>query len=336
MSRTPGVARRRPHHPRAARRHRGGDGRLGVAGRRRRVVRRARRRGAAADRPRLRARPRHVAVRRPRCGPGGADAGPDHGVLLPGHRRGHGPRATSGCGSAPTPTACSGWSPRAGLQVRQVARSVVRPPDDGRLAATLLVAAAHLRRPQRAGVLRRRRAGAPTGRASVPMTGAAAFYRDAGPPRCGSGRSTGPTAARCATCSAPRSTSLGLDDFVRGVVAREMPASWEPAAVQSQAVAARTYAAFERAANAGRAWHTCDTTSCQVYGGVAAEHPRGRRGRAGHRAPGPDLRRQARLHAVLLQQRRLDQGGEPALPRRQGRPLRRVRRATPTTPGAPP
>ncbi len=49
-----------------------------------------------------------------------------------------------------------------------------------------------------------------------------------------------------------------------------MPASWSPEAVRAQAVAARTYAAYERDHRAGP---LCDTTSCQVYGGVAAEHP---------------------------------------------------------------
>lgn len=66
---------------------------------------------------------------------------------------------------------------------------------------------------------------------------------------------------------------VGLDNLVRGVVAAEMPASWEKAAVRSQAVAARTYALFEREANASRSYDTCDTTSCQVYGGVGAENP---------------------------------------------------------------
>ena len=65
---------------------------------------------------------------------------------------------------------------------------------------------------------------------------------------------------------------LALDAYVRGVVAREMPASWSAAALQAQAVAARTYAAYDRAHTpAGRAYQTCDSTSCQVYGGVAAE-----------------------------------------------------------------
>ncbi len=67
---------------------------------------------------------------------------------------------------------------------------------------------------------------------------------------------------------------LGLDDYVKGVIPREMPASWRPAAVRAQAVAARTYAAFDRAAHPTRYYDTCDTTSCQVYGGVGDEDSR--------------------------------------------------------------
>jgi len=66
---------------------------------------------------------------------------------------------------------------------------------------------------------------------------------------------------------------LRLEDYLRGVVPREVPALWEPAAVQAQAIAARTYAAYERAHPRSSTHHTCDTTSCQVYGGVADEHP---------------------------------------------------------------
>jgi stage II sporulation protein D len=65
---------------------------------------------------------------------------------------------------------------------------------------------------------------------------------------------------------------IGLQNYLRGVVAREMPAGWSAAALQAQAVAARTYAAYERShAPAGRTYQTCDSTSCQVYGGAAAE-----------------------------------------------------------------
>lgn len=64
-----------------------------------------------------------------------------------------------------------------------------------------------------------------------------------------------------------------LDDYVKGVVPSEMPALWEPQAVQAQAVAARTYAVWSRQQNADRYYQICDTTACQVYSGVEAEHP---------------------------------------------------------------
>jgi SpoIID/LytB domain protein len=64
---------------------------------------------------------------------------------------------------------------------------------------------------------------------------------------------------------------VALDEYVRGVIADEMPASWRQQALRSQAVAARTYAANLRRAAGDRYYHICDTTSCQVYGGVAAE-----------------------------------------------------------------
>jgi SpoIID/LytB domain protein len=67
---------------------------------------------------------------------------------------------------------------------------------------------------------------------------------------------------------------VAIDDYIKGVVAREMPASWMPEALRAQAVAARTYGSWERAANANRHYQTCDTTSCQVYGGVSSEDSR--------------------------------------------------------------
>ena len=68
---------------------------------------------------------------------------------------------------------------------------------------------------------------------------------------------------------------VGLDGYLRGVLPREVVAStWPPATLQAQAVAARTYAAYERAhVPAGRHYDLCDTASCQVYGGASAEYP---------------------------------------------------------------
>jgi SpoIID/LytB domain protein len=61
-----------------------------------------------------------------------------------------------------------------------------------------------------------------------------------------------------------------METYLRGVVPAEMPASWEAAALRTQAVAARTYATFERAASpSGRPYQTCDSTACQVFHGYA-------------------------------------------------------------------
>ena len=80
-------------------------------------------------------------------------------------------------------------------------------------------------------------------------------------------------AARPTPTSTSRDTVnvVTLDEYVKGVVPREVYTSWRPAALQAQAVAARTYAAYQRAANKDRYYQICDTTSCQVYGGVDEE-----------------------------------------------------------------
>jgi stage II sporulation protein D len=66
---------------------------------------------------------------------------------------------------------------------------------------------------------------------------------------------------------------VALDDYVRGVIPREMPASWHQAALRAQAIAARTYASFEEGSSTNPVWQLCDTSACQVYGGRSAEYP---------------------------------------------------------------
>ena len=66
---------------------------------------------------------------------------------------------------------------------------------------------------------------------------------------------------------------LSLEKYLRGVVPQEVPALWHPDAVRAQAVAARTYAAYERRHPAARHYQFCDTSACQVYGGYSVEHP---------------------------------------------------------------
>ncbi len=62
---------------------------------------------------------------------------------------------------------------------------------------------------------------------------------------------------------------LPLDSYLRGVVPREMPASWQAAAVQAQAIAARTYARYEAEHSGADPYDICDSPNCQVYGGLA-------------------------------------------------------------------
>lgn len=66
---------------------------------------------------------------------------------------------------------------------------------------------------------------------------------------------------------------VSLENYLKGVVPLEIPASWSAAAVRAQAVAARTYASYERRHPQSSAYQICDTSSCQVYGGYSAEYP---------------------------------------------------------------
>jgi stage II sporulation protein D len=63
--------------------------------------------------------------------------------------------------------------------------------------------------------------------------------------------------------------AIGLDDYVRGVIAAEMPSSWSAEALKVQAVAARTYAITTSVG--GNGFDLYRDTRSQMYGGVAAE-----------------------------------------------------------------
>jgi stage II sporulation protein D len=63
--------------------------------------------------------------------------------------------------------------------------------------------------------------------------------------------------------------ALGLDDYVRGVISWEMPASWSMEALKAQAVAARTYAITTSVG--GNGYDLYPDTRSQMYGGVSAE-----------------------------------------------------------------
>ena len=131
------------------------------------------------------------------------------------------------------------------------------------------------------------------------------------------------------------------EEYLNGI--DEVPASWAPAALQAQAIAARTYAIKALAGGVSR-WCDChlyDDTRSQVYDGwdregQAAGAPGGL-GRPRHRAEplhrhGRHLRRRAhRRHLLLLRRRphreRRGRLVQPrALPAQRPRPLERPRR----------
>jgi stage II sporulation protein D len=67
---------------------------------------------------------------------------------------------------------------------------------------------------------------------------------------------------------------VGLDDYLKGLA--EVPGTWPVEALKAQAIAARTYALYERSrpvATAARALGAdiCATDACQVYAGLAKE-----------------------------------------------------------------
>jgi stage II sporulation protein D len=67
--------------------------------------------------------------------------------------------------------------------------------------------------------------------------------------------------------------AIGIDDYVRGVVTSEMPASWAAQGLDAQAIAARTYALTSDVG--GSAYQLYSDTRSQAYGGVRAETPQG-------------------------------------------------------------
>ena len=68
---------------------------------------------------------------------------------------------------------------------------------------------------------------------------------------------------------------LELEEYLRGVVPKEMgPELYgEIEALKAQTVAARTYAVRNLDEFAGEGFDICSTPRCQVYGGMAVEHP---------------------------------------------------------------
>ena len=68
---------------------------------------------------------------------------------------------------------------------------------------------------------------------------------------------------------------LPLEDYLAGVLARELYRNWAPATYRAQAIAARTYALYQmQTFGRDHAWDVTGGPNSQVYGGRAAETPR--------------------------------------------------------------
>jgi stage II sporulation protein D len=66
--------------------------------------------------------------------------------------------------------------------------------------------------------------------------------------------------------------AVGLEQYLAGVVAQEMPSSWPEEALKAQAVAARSYALSRRLT--GKGFDLYADVRSQVYGGIPGEHAR--------------------------------------------------------------
>lgn len=67
--------------------------------------------------------------------------------------------------------------------------------------------------------------------------------------------------------------ALSLQQYLYGVVPREMSADWHIEALKAQAVAARNYAIVNMNKHLEYGFNVCTTTDCQVYGGYDSEKP---------------------------------------------------------------
>ena len=64
---------------------------------------------------------------------------------------------------------------------------------------------------------------------------------------------------------------VDLENYLKGVVPSEMPASWEYEALKAQAIAARSFALANLGKQAKNGYDLKDNTEDQAYGGASAE-----------------------------------------------------------------
>jgi stage II sporulation protein D len=84
----------------------------------------------------------------------------------------------------------------------------------------------------------------------------------------GKGSYRGSLEVRASSSGLDAINALNIEDYVRGVVARESPSSWPLEALKAQAVAARSYVI---STSHGGTFDVFDDTRSQAYGGAGAE-----------------------------------------------------------------
>lgn len=67
---------------------------------------------------------------------------------------------------------------------------------------------------------------------------------------------------------------VDLEAYLQGVVKDEIPAGWPAETAKAMAIAARTYAVYQRGQNPTGLFHLRNTTASQVYGGTRGEDAR--------------------------------------------------------------
>ncbi len=67
---------------------------------------------------------------------------------------------------------------------------------------------------------------------------------------------------------------LTIDGYLKGVLPREVSASWPEQALRVQAVASRSYMSSHLNRHSSQGFDLCSDVHCQVYGGTTKEHPK--------------------------------------------------------------
>ena len=68
--------------------------------------------------------------------------------------------------------------------------------------------------------------------------------------------------------------TIKIEEYLRGVLPKEMSPSFNEEALKAQAVAARTFALKNRKRHQTEGYDLCNTTHCQVYNGIGDAHER--------------------------------------------------------------